>query len=240
MKNTKITLITNLLLVFIVFSVLAVGIYSERSVTISSSSGSGVIYRGNPSSMGVALTFNVYENTLVVQDIISLLKKHGVTATFFVGGCWADDNDKTLKDIVNSGFEIGNHGYFHKDHKKLSYESNREEILNCHSVVLRSTGYNMNLFAPPSGAYSKTTIEVATKLNYFTIMWSKDTIDWRDSDINTLVKRATKGVTAGDIILMHPKPHTLEALPIIIEKIKEQNLKFLTVSQCASLTPIKV
>ena len=240
MRNTKITVITNLLLVFIVFSVLAVGIYSERSVTISSSSGNGVIYRGTPSSNGVALMFNVYENTSVVQDIISVLKGHGVTATFFVGGCWADDNDKTLKDIVNSGFEIGNHGYFHKDHKKLSYEKNREEILNCHSVVLRSTGYNMKLFAPPSGAYSKTTVEVATELNYKTIMWSKDTIDWRDSDIQTILKRATKGVSSGDLILMHPKPHTLEALPLIIQKIKEQNLKFLTVSECASLTPIKV
>ncbi|MBR2322568.1 MAG: polysaccharide deacetylase family protein [Clostridia bacterium] len=240
MKNTKITVITNLLLVFIVFSVLAVGIYSERSVTISSSSGNGVIYRGTQSSNGVALMFNVYENTSVVQDIISVLKSHGVTATFFVGGCWADDNDKTLKDIVNSGFEIGNHGYFHKDHKKLSYEKNREEILNCHSVVLRSTGYNMKLFAPPSGAYSKTTVEVATELNYKTIMWSKDTIDWRDSDIQTILKRATKGVSSGDLILMHPKPHTLEALPLIIQKIKEQNLKFLTVSECASLTPIKV
>ena len=240
MKNTKITVITNLLLVFIVFSVLAVGIYSERSVTISSSSGNGVIYRGTQSSNGFALMFNVYENTSVVQDIISVLKSHGVTATFFVGGCWADDNDKTLKDIVNSGFEIGNHGYFHKDHKKLSYEKNREEILNCHSVVLRSTGYNMKLFAPPSGAYSKTTVEVATELNYKTIMWSKDTIDWRDSDIQTILKRATKGVSSGDLILMHPKPHTLEALPLIIQKIKEQNLKFLTVSECASLTPIKV
>lgn len=240
MRNRRITLITNLLLVFIVFSVLAVGVYSERSVTISTAGSNGVVYRGSKSVGGVALMFNVYENTEVVSGIIKVLKEHNATATFFVGGCWADDNEEILKDIVNGGFEIGNHGYFHKDHKNISQTQNRSEIMNCHSIVLRSTGYNMNLFAPPSGSFSKTTLAVAEELNYKTIMWSKDTIDWRDKDVSTILKRATKDVVSGDLILMHPKQHTLEALPLIIQKIKSQNLKFLTVSECISSSPIKV
>ena len=39
-----------------------------------------------------------------------------------------DDNEKALNEMVKNGFEIGNHGYFHKDHAKLSYEKNVEEI----------------------------------------------------------------------------------------------------------------
>ena len=90
----------------------------------------------------------------------------------------------------------------------------------------------MTLFAPPSGSYSKTTLEVCSSLNYKTIMWSKDTIDWRDSDINLIVKRATKNVTNGDLILMHPKSHTLNALDQIIKIYEEKNLQLVTVSQC--------
>ena len=240
MKNKKITLITNLLLVIILVSVFTVGVKSERSVTILGGEISGAIYSGNESSGGVSLMFNVYENAEVVEGIIELLKQKKATATFFVGGSWADDNGKILKEIIDSNFELGNHGYFHKDHKKLSLKQNQEEIQNCHGVVKNFTGYSMNLFAPPSGSFSKTTIEVASSLGYHTIMWSKDTIDWRDSDINTIVNRATKNLKSGDLILMHPKPHTLKALPLILDEIDKKGLKTLTVTNCCSLSPIKV
>ena len=240
MNNKRIRLITNLLLVFIVISVILVGIKPDRSVTISTEGNYGAIYSGSEDVLGVSLMFNVYENSSVVKKIIDLLNENGVTATFFVGGCWADDNQSLLKEIIESGFELGNHGYFHKDHKKLNKVQNLKEIEDCHKIVYALTGYKMTLFAPPSGSYSKTTLEVASSLNYHTIMWSKDTIDWRDKDINTIVKRASENVGSGDLILMHPKPHTLEALPKIIESIKSKNLNFLTVSKCCSLEPIEV
>ena len=67
-------------------------------------------------------------------------------------------------------------------------------------------------------------------------MWSKDTIDWRDSDENLIISRATKEVVGGDFILMHPKTHTLNALPKIIDKIKEKGFNLVTVNDC--LAPI--
>ena len=96
----------------------------------------------------------------------------------------------------------------------------------------------MNLFAPPSGAYSKTTLKVAESLKYKTIMWSKDTIDWRDSDVKTIIKRATENTVSGDLILMHPKGHTLTALSQIIETLSKKGLKMVTVSKCCQLESI--
>jgi len=183
---------------------------------------------------------NVYENAEVVEDMVELLYNSGAKATFFVGGSWADDNAETLKLIIEKGFELGNHGYFHKDHKALSESSNRLEISHCNEIVYKLTGYKMSLFAPPSGAYSKTTLKVAKNLGMTTVMWSKDTIDWRDSDKNLIFSRATKEVKAGDLILMHPKPHTLEVLQKIVNEIKAKGLKLLTVSECALLSPVGV
>ena len=88
----------------------------------------------------------------------------------------------------------------------------------------------MTLFAPPSGAFSVTTLKVAEKLGYRSIMWSKDTIDWRDNDVNLIVKRAT-AVDSGDFILMHPKAHTLKALPTILQFYFEKGISTNTVDE---------
>ena len=231
----KKSIITNFILAIIIVSVLSVGAWQDKSVTISSSSDYRVFYNGDKSSSNVALMFNVYENTKVVENIIETLSSNGVKATFFVGGCWADDNAKIIKTIIEKGFEVGNHGYFHKDHKNLSEEKNREEIQNCDKIVKSLCGYKMNLFAPPSGSFGKATLKAVSELDYHTVMWSKDTIDWRDSDVNLIVKRATETVEGGDLILMHPKEHTLNALEEIIKVIKSKNLKMVTVSECLAL-----
>ncbi len=235
MKNKKVKFLTNALMAIIIIAICLVGFSGEKSVTISGSGENTPIYKG---SNGIALMINVYENAEVVDKMIDLFLKNGVTATFFVGGCWADDNLNTLERIIEHGFELGNHGYFHKDHKKLSESANISEIKTCNDLIFKSTGYKMTLFAPPSGSFSKVTLKCAEELSMKTVMWSKDTIDWRDSDKNLIIKRATLNVENGDLILMHPKSHTLDSLQQIIDIIKEKGLKFTTVSKCCNLVAI--
>ena len=204
----------------------------ERTVYINGDKTYAPVYVGDGQKAQVALMFNVYENTDTVNKIIDKLADNGVIATFFVGGCWADDNKETLMRILSSGNELGNHGYFHLDHKKISEERNREEISCCHEVVKAFTGVEMTLFAPPSGAYGESTLKVADRLGYTTVMWTLDTIDWRDSDEKLIVKRATEKVTNGALILMHPKEHTLNALDDILAFYREKGIACVTVSKC--------
>ena len=89
----------------------------------------------------------------------------------------------------------------------------------------------MNLFAPPSGSFGKTTLQQAESLGYTTIMWSKDTIDWRDHDTEKIYSRATKNLEGGDLILMHPTKNTVEALNRIIQYAKANNLQVSKVSE---------
>lgn len=224
--------ITDLIIVLLIGFVAMVGLYPSAVTPINANQNYGAVYSGSPTSGGVSLMFNVYENTAVVEKILDTLSIYNAKATFFVGGCWADDNKQTLIRILQEGHELGNHGYFHKDHKKLSEEANLEEIKNNHEVVKALCGKEMNLFAPPSGSFSTTTLKVAEKLGYKTIMWTKDTIDWRDSDIDTLYNRATKNLTAGDFILMHPKEHTAVVLNRILNYLNKIGLKAITVSDC--------
>lgn len=186
---------------------------------------------GNRANKNVSLMFNVYQNTEVVEGILDVLKNHGAKATFFVGGCWADDNADCLNKIVGDGHELGNHGYFHKDHKKLDYDKNKEEIHLTEVVTEALCGVKTRLFAPPSGAYGKTTLEVCSDLGYKVIMWSKDTIDWRDKSEAKVKKRATENLENGDFILMHPMPHTLAALDDILDFYESVGFKAVTVSE---------
>lgn len=188
-------------------------------------------YSGNPARQEVALMFNVYGGEEYLPQILDALDKAGAKATFFVGGCWADDHNAELVAIRDRGHEIGNHGYFHKDHKQLNYQANKEEIAATNALIRSLTGQSPTLFAPPSGSFSSTTLSVAKELGMRVIMWSKDTIDWRDKDADLVYTRATKDVKAGDMILMHPTEHTANAVPRILEYYAQVGLHGVTVSR---------
>lgn len=194
------------------------------------------IYRGETARSEVSVMFNVYQGGEYLERILDVLKAYDAHSTFFVGGCWADDNNALLKRIVDEGHEIANHGYFHKDSKNLSYEQNKSEIVATNDLVKAITGKTPVLFAPPSGSFGKDVLKVCEDLDMKVIMWSRDTIDWRDKNTDTIYTRATDKIEAGDMILCHPTYNTAEALPDILKYYKEHGLTAVTVSQIISKT----
>lgn len=220
----------NLVIVF-VFCFLSILTYMGGETSVFSSNSNDAYYHGNLQSRNVSLMFNVYMGTEFIDGILHELENGNVKATFFVGGSWANKNSDTLQKIISAGHEVGNHGYWHKDHKNISYEKNFSEMELTHKVVKNLYSYDITLFAPPSGSYSNTTLKVAQSLGYKTIMWTKDTIDWRDKDSNLIYNRAIKNPKGGDLILMHPTEMTLKSLNKIIEFYSKNNFTLTTVSQ---------
>ena len=174
---------------------------------------------------------NVYWGTEYIEDMLDVFDLYGVKTTFFVGGSWVAKNVDMAKEIYKRGHEIGNHGYNHKNHDKINRQQNYDEMHKTHLLVSANMGIEMNLFAPPSGAYNDTTVEVATELGYKTIMWTHDTIDWRDKDTDLIIKRATKNLSSGDLILMHPTKNTLDALNGILAYAENNGFEATTVTQ---------
>ena len=219
-----------ILMLFIVASCAVLGV----NIVTTSNVINGVYYSGNEESNKISLMINVYWGTEYLDGMLEILDKYDVKTTFFVGGAWAVKESDMLEKIYEKGHEIGNHGYTHKDQDKLNREQNQKEILTTHNIVKDLLNIDMNLFAPPSGAYSKTTVEVASNLGYQTIMWTRDTIDWRDKDADLIYSRAVKDAKGGDLVLMHPTEKTLEALENIIITLQEKGLKVTTVSDTLS------
>ncbi|MCH5158273.1 MAG: polysaccharide deacetylase family protein [Clostridiales bacterium] len=181
-------------------------------------------YYYGKSDSSVSLMVNVYWGTEYIAPMLDIFERYDARTTFFVGGSWAVGNSDTLALIASKGHGIGNHGFYHKDHKKLNLEYNKKEIASAHDAVKSILGIDMNLFAPPSGSFGDNTLEAASSLGYRTVMWTRDTIDWRDHDEELIYSRAVKNLKGGDLILMHPTDSTVKALERILQKITEAGL----------------
>ncbi len=214
MKKTYI--ISNIVLSLVLVSLSLLVFFSNPAATTASTSAKP-IYNGNPLNNNVSLMINVYWGDEYLPSMLDTLDKYNVKTTFFFGGSWVAKNDAMLKEIHSRGHEIANHGYLHKDQDKLNLEQNLREISVTQSLIEQKIGVKTNLFAPPSGAFNDATLEASESLGYKTIMWSRDTIDWRDKNADLIYKRATKDVKAGDLILMHPTDCTAKALPNILK-----------------------
>ncbi len=218
-KKTVVTnVVTNLLLVSILGILAAFCLSGEEDRTAFRP-----YYKGTAETSRVGIMINVYEGSAYVEKILDILDKNDAVCTFFIGGVWAEKNTALLQRMARQA-EIGNHGYLHRDHKTIGKKANEDELILCHELVRKVTGIEMDLFAPPSGSFGQETLDCCEKHGYKVIMWSKDTIDWRDRDETLIYKRATQDVSGGDLILMHPTEQTVRALPKILAYYKAHGL----------------
>ena len=230
MKKSRFKINVSIFLMFVILVSLCI----SNAKAINVQADSRVLYGGNTSNNNVCFMFNVYENEKNVKNILDICDAFNVKTTFFLGGCWAVKNIDLVKEIYSRGHEIANHGFYHKDQNTLDFNGNLQEIKMCHKVVSENIGIEMSLFAPPSGAYNSSTIDAATSINYKTIMWTHDTIDWRDQDADLIYKRAIKDLSNGDFILMHPTNKTVEALTNILATSINNGFNPTTITNCLS------
>ena len=228
MKNKIIAIVTNLIICAVITVTALVGFLGAGAVTVSDND-QNVYYRSGAEDE-VCLMFNVYQNTDEGHEILDVLDAYGAKATSVIGGSWADDNVDCVREIFTRGQEVASHGYFHKDHSQLSHDGNMEEIAPSVKLINMICNTKIRLFAPPSGAFNDYTVNACASLGLKVIMWSKDTIDWRDSDQNLIFSRATQNLQAGDFILMHPTRSTVKALPRILGYIRNSGMTACTVS----------
>jgi len=189
---------------------------------------SAPIYSGDANQRNVSIMFNVCTHSHYVRPIMDALTEAGAGSTWFPSGNWVQSNMQLAKEIATR-FEIGNHAYTHNDLTKMSEAKQREEIWNAHKLVKAATTVEMNLFAPPSGSFNRTTLRVAESLVYRTIMWSKDKTCCTTRD--AIFAQATQNPKNGDFILMHPTANALAALPDILEFYKSRGFGIVPVGR---------
>lgn len=216
--------------VLILLAALLVFILALRTISINTMNIYDPIYKGMEDEKEIAFACNVVWGEEYLPQMLKIFKENDIEITFFIGGQWAEKNEELLKSIHNDGHELGNHGYKHLHHSKLTPEANKQEILKTEEVVKRITGYKTRLFAPPYGDLNDTVVSAAESLGYKVIMWSIDTIDWNTKDYSKILQRLEKKHHNGAIVLMHPTKVTLQALPQMIKTLEAHGYEITTVS----------
>lgn len=182
------------------------------------------IYNVETEENKIALTFNAVWGGENTYEILDVLDKYNVKATFFVTGYWANDYEDELIEIQRRGHEIGNHTKNHTHGTELSYEKNIDEIVKVHEDIKNILGIDMNLYRPPFGEYNNTVIASAEDLGYYPILWSIDSNDWMEKgvDYETKTVLENSNLKNGAIILFHiGSKYTVQSLENVLESLTE-------------------
>lgn len=227
----KINMMLILLIIAITFSL----VNSNPSIGVSANNDSHPIYSVETSEKKLSITFDVNWGKDNTKEILDILDKYNVKATFFVIGKWIDyseDNSKLLEEIKNRGHEIGNHSNSHADFTKINKEKIKEEINLTDEKIKKITGENVDLFRFPSGAYNSAAVDAVNECEHFPIQWSADSVDWKEKGADVEYKRIVKGAEPGAIFLFHNNAkYTPENLDKLIPKLQEDGYEFVKVSE---------
>ena len=184
--------------------------------------------------MKLAFSFDDGPHPKKTAQILSVLKKHGIKATFFVIGQNAEKYPEIVQ-MIAEGHEIANHTYDHKSIYKLDSDALISDVNNCSDVIEKITGKRPTLFRPPEGYMNDTIAHQMKGQGYNVILWKVDTYDWKGRSASDIFDSVSKSVKCGDIILMHDyiwrKSNTADAVDMLIPYLKRQGYEFLTVSE---------
>lgn len=196
---------------------------------------SQAVYQVNTNTKVVAFTFDDGSDGGHINEILAILAKNNIKATFFLTGAATQQHPNLIRNIVNQGHEIGNHSFNHPDFNKISATQMKDQLNRTETIVKNATGKSTKpLFRPPFGASRTAVLNAVGEIGYTkTIMWTIDTVDWRGDSAATMTHKVVNNIVPGAIVLMHTGQDTFtpEALPGMISKLKSLGYKFVTVSQ---------
>lgn len=208
--------------------------YAAKAPAVQTSAGKRElpIYSVERQDSKIAISFDAAWGGDKTEQILDTLDEFGVRTTFFLVDIWTERFPELTKEIAARGHEIGNHSTTHAEMSKQSRQEIIQELKVMSDHVEALTGTRPALFRPPYGDYNNLVVTTAREEGYQVIQWSVDSLDWKNKGVEDLIKRATKDVQGGDIVLFHNDSQFItQALPEILRIYQEKGLEIVPVSE---------
>ncbi len=190
-----------------------------------------IIRRDTKGKKLVALTFDDGPSATTTPKLLNILKSRDVPATFFMLGNMARNNPDIVKQASEEGHEVASHTMYHQNLIRIPNDSTQSDINEAKSVFEGILGHTPNLTRPPYGNYND---NVKESVNTPMILWSVDTLDWKNRDPDAIVSNALDQAYDGAIILMHDiYDTTVEAVPKLIDSMRQDGYEFVTIPELA-------
>ena len=180
----------------------------------------------------LSISFDAAWGNEDTQQLIDILGKYDIKATFFVVGEWVDKYPESVKALSDAGHEVMNHSNDHAHMSKLSRDEIIADVNTCNDKIEAVTGVRPTLIRPPYGEYDDNVVSAIRSMGMEPIQWDVDSLDWKAPSAAEITKRVTTKVQSGSIVLFHnAAKHTPEALPTILEDLLQQGYTFVPISQ---------
>lgn len=186
----------------------------------------------------VSLTFDDGPNPQATPVILDVLRREGVSATFFVLGRHAERWPSLVRRVADEGHQLGNHGYWHRKLHRRGPAYVRDDLTRgTLAITAASGGTRPRHFRAPHGFRSPWVTPIARTLGQRTVGWSLGVWDSARPGADEIARRSVAGMHAGSILLLHDgdgydpegdRRQTAEALPLIIDGLRARGFRFAT------------
>lgn len=201
-----------------------------------------LVLRGSLQKNRIALTFDDGPDVRFTPQVLDVLKKHNVKATFFLMGSRVDGHPDITRRIHQEGHSIGNHTYWHPKLWQESIDRMRWEVTQTDAAIKKVVGYSPKLFRAPYGGLNDQLLMEFGKMNFSVIGWSVDSMDWTQIDSGTVQKNVLSNLHPGAVVLMHSGGHwtqdlsgMVQAVDALIPRLKREGAEFVTIPQMFNL-----
>ena len=183
----------------------------------------------------VSLTFDDGPHPTYTPQILDILGRHGVKATFFVLGSKAEEHPDLVRRIVAEGHAVANHTWEHEDLRKLDEGAFAAQVDRTSEVLEEISGQRQTCVRPPYGRSDRTVVERLAARGLTSVVWTADSRDFEKPGADAIVRSALDGLQPGAVILLHDgggkREQTIAALPRIIDGIRAAGYR--TIPICA-------
>lgn len=188
----------------------------------------------------IALTFDDGPDSLYTVQILDILKQKNVKATFFLVGRHIKLYPAVVTRMVREGHEIGNHTYTHLYLANATDSMISREVEMTQHLIDSLCGNNNRLFRAPWNAIKLSQAKKVEQQGYKNITWNIDTRDY-DQSKEEIVRFVIDHKKDNGIVLMHSadyndvesRKNTVDALPQVIDLLREYHYDLVTISELA-------
>jgi len=197
---------------------------------------------GNRDKSRIALTFDDGPNEPYTSQVLGILERFGIKATFFIIGRNARRYPEVCQRILTTGNVIGNHSYHH--YRSLCLRRSKavaREVEQAHQAIYECTGFEPRLFRPPHGFRTPWLMRTVGQLGYRVVTWDNMTGDWKASKSAEEIERnIVRRAKPGGVIVLHDgrdsipsydRSQMIQALPFVIGALKKKGFDFVTVPE---------
>ena len=187
----------------------------------------------------MALTFDDGPSGRYTRQLLEGLRERDAKATFLLCGYRIAQFPELTERIFREGHEIGFHGYSHDSMKTMSRRDIARELEDTRALLPAQC--SPLFLRPPGGLVSDAVTQVARARQLAILSWSVDPRDWATRDSLAVESSVLRIVRDGDIILLHDmSDSSVRAALTIVDQLKEQGFRFVTVSELAKLRDVTI